>query len=136
MYGGGTYGGKLYGGAPGAKPGITPTGIPSAQAFGTAHVVLKRQFVSPTGIVSAEQVVPPFVQIVRPHVTVTPTGIASAQAFGTATLTGGTATVHPVGIASSETFGIGGVGNPFIIPNPTGTRPLPLMLVRRSGIRH
>lgn len=68
--------------AGGATATVSPTGIASAEAFGTATLT-RSQVASATA-----------------------TGIASAEAFGTATLTRtGLATVSPTGIASEEAFG-------------------------------
>jgi hypothetical protein len=117
---------------------VAPTGIASAEAFGRPligiHLVLR-----PTGIPSAQAFGKPRVRRLRTTTAViTPTGITSRQALGTPTVTTGVAFIRPVGIASAEAIGTlgAGLGRPFILPKPTGAAGLPLMLVRRSGLRH
>lgn len=80
----------------------TPTGIGSAEAFGTPTAVLDING-TPTGIASAEA----FGAVTAVlDLNVTPNGIASAEAFGTpvAAVSGGIAGT-PAGIGSAETFG-------------------------------
>jgi len=79
---------------------ISPTGITSAEAFGTPTIV-QQQFVSPSGIASAEAFGNP-VLIIQQFVS--PSGIASAESFGTPTVFS-SQTVIPSGIASAEAFG-------------------------------
>ena len=73
---------------------ITPTGIASEEAFGTASV---NRYEAPTGIASEEAFGTPVVA--GP---ITATGIASEEAFGTAQLN---RTLPVVGIASEEAVG-------------------------------
>lgn len=82
---------------------VSPTGIASAEAFGTAVITTGPVTVSPSSIASAEAFGTP--TITTGAVTVSPTGIASAEAFGTATITTGPVTISPTGIASAEAFG-------------------------------
>jgi hypothetical protein len=115
---------------------LAPSGIASAQAFGAPTVTLGRD-VKPTGIASAQALGKPKVQRHRTGAQiVSPTGVTSAQAFGTPTVTASVVFVGPTGIPGAEAFGLEGIGRPFIIPVATGTAALPLMLVRRSGLRH
>ena len=81
---------------------ISPSGIASAEAFGTATLTPGAVTVSPGGIVSAEAFGTP---TLTASILVSPGGIASAEAFGTPTLTPGSVTVSPGGIASAEAFG-------------------------------
>jgi hypothetical protein len=79
---------------------VNPTGIASAEAFGTPTFTFGNVDVTPTGIASAEAF-----GTVRVDQEVTLTGIASAEAFGTPTLTPGNVNVSLTGIASAEAFG-------------------------------
>lgn len=72
---------------------LAPTGIVSAEAFGTLLLDIE---VTPTGIASAEA----FGTAVVAHIV--PSGIASAEAFGTASVN---MAVAPTAIASAEAFG-------------------------------
>jgi len=63
---------------------IEPTGIASAEAFGTPTVAVGAAQISPTGIASAEAFGTPTVGV---ELHIEPTGIASAEAFGTPTVT-------------------------------------------------
>jgi hypothetical protein len=76
---------------------IAPTGIASAEAFGTAVV---SQAILATGATTEEAFGTPTVSL-----NITCTGIASAQAFGTTTVAVGGFSVLPTGIASAEAFG-------------------------------
>lgn len=77
---------------------ISPTGLASAEAFGTAQLDMN---IACTGIASAEAFGSHSIALM---IEVTPTGIASAEAFGSHTLTS-TADISPNGIASAEAFG-------------------------------
>lgn len=79
---------------------VEPTGIASSEAFGTPNVV---KYVSPTGIPSAEDVGTPTITL--DTAILQPSGIPSAEAFGTAVIQPGPVTVEPVGIASQEALG-------------------------------
>lgn len=78
-----------------AAPGtISPTGIASAEAFGTLKLVAT---IKPTAIASAEAFgTLTIIKVIKP------TGIPSAEAFGTPKLI---ASIKLTGIASSEAFG-------------------------------
>jgi hypothetical protein len=76
---------------------IAPTGIASAEAFGTAVV---SQFVLPTGVTTGEA----FGTAALTN-NITTTGIASAQAFGTAVVALGGYSLFPAGIGSAGAFG-------------------------------
>lgn len=83
---------------------LQPTGIASAEAFGTATIKRGTVKVYPTGIPSAQAFGTATIQ--RDPVTLSPTGIASAVAFGLAVII---SIIAPTGIPSSEAF-----GNPII----------------------
>ena len=82
---GGDAGGRLeefdFNEVEGGGQTLYPSGIASAEAFGTAQLNLKLE----------------------------PTAIASAEAFGNAVVSGGGQTLEPSGIASGEAFGTPGV---------------------------
>tara|TARA_R100001198_G_scaffold87145_1_gene62144 strand:- start:936 stop:1433 length:498 start_codon:yes stop_codon:yes gene_type:complete len=104
----GAYGGArpLYGDFSGKSSGpleITPTGIASAEAFGTAAVTTGVVYITPTGIAGAEAF---GTAVISSTVDIAPTGIASVEAFGTAVLSQtDTQDISPTGIASDEAFG-------------------------------
>lgn len=85
--------------APGAVT-IQPTGIASAESFGTQKV---NQQISPSGIATAEAFGSH--SVTPGAVTITPSGIASAEAFGSHTVAPGAVTIAVNGIASAEAFG-------------------------------
>lgn len=76
---------------------IAPTGIASAEAFGTAVV---SQAVLATGVGTAEAFGTPVVSQA-----IVGTGIASAEAFGTTVVAFGGFSLYPTGIVSAEAFG-------------------------------
>lgn len=80
---------------------VSPSGVSSAQAFGTVQIqnVLT---LSPVGIASAQAFGTPGATI---PIQASPTGIASAQVFGT-TVAAGSLTVSPTAIASAQAFGV------------------------------
>ena len=101
---------------------LQPSGIASAEAFGTPTVENKLQILSPGGIASTEAfgataVTPGAVSLVpggiasleafgapslTPHNVLSPSSIASAEAFDTLTVTPGAVSLSPGGIASGE----------------------------------
>lgn len=88
--------------------GITPPGIASGEAFGSAGLHGGIVVVIPPGIASAQAVGRP--TVVRGTVVVTPAGITSREAFGTPTVTFGRTsparqTLAPAGIPSQEALG-------------------------------
>lgn len=95
---------------------IAPTGIASAEAFGTATIGRGAVDVAPTGIASAEAFGSPTVAFMSE---VEPTGIASAEAFGSPTITT-TADIAPTGITSGEAFGTATVAPGAVDVSPTG----------------
>jgi len=95
---------------------ISPTGIASEEAFGTAVLTTGAVTLSPTGIASAEAFGSHTVANVQ---VLSPSGIASEEAFGTAVLTTGAVTVSPSGIASEESFGAHNVSQATFL-RPTG----------------
>lgn len=78
---------------------VAPSGIASAEAFGTATVSL---FILPGGIASGEAFGSATVTQTGGTQTIVPSGIASGEAFGTAAVS---RTVAPSGVASAEAFG-------------------------------
>lgn len=77
---------------------VSPSGIASAEAFGTPTFGIT---VSPSGIASAEAFGTPS----RLDIEVRPSGIASTEAFGSPVIDSG-GLINPVGIASAEAFGV------------------------------
>lgn len=97
---------------------IAPSGIASAEAFGTASIATGEVTISPTGIASAEAF---GTATVEPEpATIQPSGIGSAEAFGTATLATGEATIQPSGIPSAEAFGTASVSTGEATIQPSG----------------
>jgi len=90
-------------GEPPAEGRITPTGISSTEAFGTATLLRGSVTVSATGIASAEAF--GTATILRGNRNLVATAITSAEAFGTATLLRGGVTVSPSAIVSAQAFG-------------------------------
>ena len=87
---------------------ISPSGIASAEAFGSATVSVASspQTITPTGIVSSEVFGTAIVTAPAPGQNITPTGIATAEVFGTATVLPGAVSILPAGIASGFTTGL------------------------------
>lgn len=119
----GLYGGPrpLYGtfaGKEGAAPvqDITPTGIASAESFGTPAITVGAVTISPTGIASAESFGTPVITSVFD---ITPSSITSAESFGTAAITS-VVDISPTGIASEESFGTPVVALKDVTITPTG----------------
>lgn len=81
---------------------ITPSGIASAEAFGSASLALGGVNIVPSAIASAEAFGS---HVILSGVTLTPTGISSAEAFGDATINVGGVAILPNGIVSGEAFG-------------------------------
>lgn len=116
---------------------VEPGGIASAEAFGTATIVVK---IAPTGIASTEAfgtavltsiatILPSGIAaggIGNPTITVggvsvSPSGIDSGEAFGSAVLTN-IYTLRPTGITSGEAFGsLVVVSNQFLSPTGIGS---------------
>lgn len=95
------------------QSGVSPGGIASAEAFGTAKITL---YLLPGGIGTAEAFGNPVVHATN---TIQPSGIASAEAFGTLKLT---LYILPSGIASAEAFGSLSVApRNSILPSGIGT---------------
>ena len=76
---------------------VIPTGIASAQAFGTAVVARGNVNVVPTGIASVVAF-----GVAKVNLSIHATGIPSTTAFGTASIISGGMTVLPSGIASAQ----------------------------------
>ena len=83
---------------------LSPTGIASGEAFGSATIARGAVSVAPSAIASAEAFGSHSIQVGA--VTVTVTGIASAEAVGSHTVQRGAVTVAVTGIASGEAFGV------------------------------
>jgi hypothetical protein len=96
---------------------IAPSGITSAETFGSATVTTDTTTIAPTGISSVETFGTPSVTVGA--VTVTPTGITSAEAFGD-TVVSSRSLIAPDGIASGEAFGGPSVTAGAITVAPTG----------------
>lgn len=124
----------------GGTPTINPSGIGSAEAFGTPTITTGAVTVSPTGIASAEAFGTAQINLTifptstasaeafgtaQVNLKIFPNGIASAGAFGTATITTGAVTISPSGIASVEVFGTAvitqGGGAQTVSPSSIGT---------------
>lgn len=97
---------------------LEPTGIASAEAFGTPTVALDDQFVAPSGIASGEAFGTPTVAVSGGTQFVAPTGIASAEAFGTPIVSADDQFVAPDGIESEEAFGF-----PLLVQHGVGVYP-------------
>jgi len=82
---------------------ISPTGIGSLEAFGSATIAGGVVDIAPTGISSAE-IFGVSVVTAAPIQDIDPTGIASVEIFGTAVLTVAS-NITPTGLASTEAFG-------------------------------
>lgn len=84
---------------------ISPTGIASAEAFGTPVITTGAVDITPSGIASEEAF--GTAVLTTGAVDISPSGIASEEAFGTAVVTvaGGTQNITATGIASAEAFG-------------------------------
>ncbi len=107
-------------GGPGAQT-ITPTGISTAETFGTAVLTTGPVTVTPSGIGSTEAFGTATVTAPPPSQTITVTaGIATAEALGSPTITPGAVTLTPSGIASGEAFGTTVVSPGSVTITPTG----------------
>ncbi len=105
------------------KPGtsnqtVTPSGIASAGAFGTAVLTTGPVDASPSGIATAEAFGTATVTAHPPTQGITVSGIASTEAHGTAVLTTGPVTVTPSGISSAGAF-----GSATLTPGPVDLAP-------------
>lgn len=94
--------------AGGGDQSTSPTGIASAEAFGSPTLAPGNVNVGPTGIASGETFGAP--TIAAGPVSFSVVGIASAEAFGTPSVTG-SQFVNPTGIPSAEAF-----GTPTLVP--------------------
>jgi hypothetical protein len=104
---------------------IAPSGIASGEAFGTALITID---VPATGIASQEAFGTPTITVGA--VDIAPSGIASVGAFGTATITTGVVDISPTGIASTEAFGTPTVTNGT--PPVVQTRNSRMLLLQHS----
>jgi hypothetical protein len=91
---------------------ITPTGLSSAEAFGTAVIGRGAVSITPNGIASAEAF---GTAVLSSLYTITASAIATAEAFGTAALSAGAVSVLPSGIATAEAIGAAVLSNGFAI---------------------
>lgn len=101
---------------------ISPSGIASAEAFGTATILIGAVTIQVTGIASAEVFGTPTITV--GGVTIQVSGIASAEAFGTATIVAGAVIISVTGIPSDEAFGT---------PDITQTAPI-VVIISPLGI--
>lgn len=98
---------------------IGPAGaIASAEAFGTDVITPGAVTISPTGIVSAEALGTPVVggDIAGAG------GIGSAEAFGAPTISVGPVTISPSGIPSAEAFGSDTITGGVVLGSSSTTR--------------
>ena len=86
---------------------LQPTGIPSAEGFGTTQLNLKLE---PSGIASIEAF-----GAAKLNLNIALSGIVSAEAFGTPIVIGGL-TIFPPAIPSAEAFGNLVIAGPLIVP--------------------
>lgn len=105
----GSFDGKSLGGLE-----IAPTGIASAEAFGSATITL---YITPSGIASAEAFGSATITI-----DITPSGIASAEAFGTAVVVPILLNITPLGIVSAEAFGTASLLDDDVVVNKFGKK--------------
>jgi len=108
---------QLASGWIGAAYVASPSGVATAEAFGTATVTVASGgiTVSPSGIASVEAFGS---ATISATLAVAPGGIATAEAFGTAAVST-TLAVSPSGIATSEAFGTPAVSATLAV-SPTG----------------
>jgi len=83
---------------------ISPSGIATAEAFGSPTLTPGAVTISPTGIATAEVFGTP--TITQSGFTLSPTGISSAEIFGTISIQPGAVAVIPSGIVTAEVFGV------------------------------
>lgn len=102
----------------GGDQNLDPTGIASAEAFGTAAITTGAVDIAPTGIASTEVFGTP--TVTTGPVNLSPTGISSAEAFGTPAITAGAVDIAPTGIASAEAFGTPVITTGAVDIAPTG----------------
>ncbi|HEX9089682.1 MAG TPA: DUF4082 domain-containing protein, partial [Arthrobacter sp.] len=95
---------------------VTPAGIASATAFGTA-AVSGLLTVTPSGVGSGDAFGLASVSV---NQTVAPAGLASGEAFGAAVVSVGAVTVSPSGLATGEAFGTASV---YVAPPPINIVP-------------
>jgi len=81
---------------------LSPSGIASAEAFGSTQINVGGVSVSPGGIASLEAFGTTVLSLV---VTIQPVGIASLEAFGTPVIAPGSVAIMPASILSAEAFG-------------------------------
>lgn len=84
---------------------VAPTGIASAEAFGSPTITTGGVAVQPASIGSAEAIGSPVVTVAGGPVIVVPVGITSAEAVGSPTLTTGAVIITPTGITTGQAFG-------------------------------
>lgn len=97
---------------------VSPTGITTAEGFGSATLTPGAVSVSPAGIATSEAFGSATVS--PGAVTLSPTGIATDEAFGTATLTPGVVSLSPTSIDSAEAFGSATLVPGAVSVTPTG----------------
>lgn len=96
----------------GGSQSITPTGLSSAEAFGTAVIGRGAVSITPSGIASLEAF---GTAVLSSLYTITANAIATAEAFGTAVLSTGAVSVLPSGITTAEAIGAAVVSQGFAI---------------------
>ena len=96
---------------------LSPTGIASAESFGSPTITTGAVALTATGIASQESFGSP---VLTTTVDLSPTGIASAESIGSPTLTVGAVTLNVTGIASTESFGSAAITTGGVTLTATG----------------
>lgn len=114
---------EVLGSAGSSGQTVSPTGIASTEAFGTAVVTPGQVTVSPSAIATAETF--GTATVTPGPVTVSPSGTSTSETFGTAVITPGPVTVSPSRIGTGEAFGTAVVtvdgGAQTVSPSGIGT---------------
>jgi len=97
---------------------VTPTGIASGEAVGSATVGAGAVIVAPGGVASGGVI--GAAVVAAGVVSIAPAGVASGQAVGTATVAVGGVVVSPTGIVSGESVGSLVVSGGAVVVSPTG----------------
>jgi hypothetical protein len=100
---------------------LSPSGVATAEAFGTATIAKGGVSITPSGIASAEAFGTTVLTSVR---ILSPSGIASAESFGAHTLSVGGVTIVPNAIVTGEAFGSHVVATNATIIAPNGIASL------------
>ena len=104
---------------------LQPTGISSAEGFGTTQLNLKLE---PSGIASIEAF-----GAAKLNLNIALSGIVSAEAFGTPIVIGGL-TIFPPAIPSAEAFGNLVIAGPLIVPGIASAEAFGSLTVSPGGV--